>query len=123
MVVGGAACFAGGLEPPGAHFSGWLHDFYCCTCACSCLLVHVDCPDIRRLDMSMSGYVCGYVRTCPDLSIETAWICPDMLVLTPICLCQHLSLTQDFCVNVKTQSLLPPSSSHRPALYCPPLSR
>eukprot|EP00966_Prymnesium_polylepis_P025298 583506-Prymnesium_polylepis.1 len=28
-----------------------------------------------------------------------------MLVLTPICLCQHLSLTRDFCVNVKTQPL------------------
>jgi hypothetical protein len=73
--------------------------------------MHVDCPDIRRLDMSMSGYVCGYVRTCPDLSFETAWICPDMLVLTPICLCQHLSLTQDFCVNVKTQSLRKPLST------------
>eukprot|EP00966_Prymnesium_polylepis_P306385 7079870-Prymnesium_polylepis.1 len=29
----------------------------------------------------------------------------DMLVLTPICLCQHLSLTQDFRVNVKAQTL------------------
>ena len=49
-----------------------------------CLLVHVDRPDICRLDMSMSGYVCGSVQTCPDLSIETAWICPDIV---QTCLC------------------------------------
>eukprot|EP00966_Prymnesium_polylepis_P233121 5391511-Prymnesium_polylepis.1 len=44
----------------------------------------------------MSGY---------DLSIENAWTCPDMLVLTLICLCQHLSLTQGFRFNVRTQPL------------------
>eukprot|EP00966_Prymnesium_polylepis_P160174 3703008-Prymnesium_polylepis.1 len=49
--------------------------------------------------------VCGFVRTGPDLSIETAWICPDMLVLTPICLRQHLSLTQGFRSNVTTGTL------------------
>eukprot|EP00966_Prymnesium_polylepis_P225958 5226563-Prymnesium_polylepis.1 len=56
-----------------------------------------------------SGYVCGYVRTGPDLSIETSWSCPDMLsVNTHLPGCQHLSLTQDFRSYVKTGTLMHP---------------
>ena len=105
VVVGGGSLCCWGLGASRRTHERLFAQCLLHSCACSCLLVHVDRPDIRRLDMSMSGYVCGYVRTCPDLSIETAWICPDMLVLTPICLCQHLSLTQDFRVNVNTQTL------------------
>ena len=46
-------------------------------------------------------------QQCVNTCVNTPPAVSTPTVLTPIRLCQHLSLTQDFCVNVKTQSLLP----------------
>ena len=54
-------------------------------------------------------------QQCVNTCVNTPPAVSTPTVLTPIHLCQHLSLTQDFCVNVKTQSLLVSSPSVVPA--------